>query len=336
MEEIAAPLEHGARLRLLGEGRELTLDRFAAETLAGLTSAPKTLPCEYLYDPLGSRLFEEICALPEYYPTRAEEEILRENAAAIANDLPKDVSVVELGSGSATKTRHLLEALLARADGLRFVPVDISRSMLVESSRDLLSDYPTLEVIGVAAEYSDGLHVVRREVDGPRVVLWLGSNVGNLERADAAAFLAGVRADLTSDDRLLLGVDLRKEVAVLERAYDDSAGVTAAFNKNLLARINRELDGNFDLDAFAHRAPWNAEHGRMEMHLVSMHDQVARVGALDLDVVFARGETIHTESSHKYSLAEIDDLAARAGYSIANRWLDGEARFSLQLLRPQA
>jgi dimethylhistidine N-methyltransferase len=335
MDELAASEPRGARLRLLGEGRELTLERFAAETLAGLTAGPKTLPCAYLYDATGSRLFEEICALPEYYPTRAEEEILRENAAAIAADLPAGVSVVELGSGSATKTRHLLEALLLRADGLRYVPVDISRSMLEQSSRDLLAQYPTLQVLGVAAEYSDGLRVVRREVEGPEVVLWLGSNVGNLDRADAIAFLADVRADLDPDDRFLLGVDLRKDVLVLERAYDDAAGVTAAFNKNLLARINRELGGDFDLDAFAHRAPWNAEHGRMEMHLESLVDQTVRIDALELDVAFARGETIHTESSHKYSLAEIDQLAARAGFALADRWLDAERRFSLQLLRPE-
>jgi dimethylhistidine N-methyltransferase len=333
MEEIAAP---EPRLRLLGEGRELTLERFAAEARAGLTAVPKTLSCAWLYDAAGSRLFEEICTLPEYYPTRAEEEILRENAAAIADDLPEGATVVELGSGSARKTRHLLAELLARRERVTYVPIDISRSMLVHSSRALLREYPKLDVVGVAAEYGDGLHLVRSEAAGPHVVLWLGSTIGNLGRDEAVAFLASLCGDLTTDDLFLLGVDLRKDPAVLERAYDDARGVTAAFDKNLLARINRELGGHFDLDAFAHRAPWVAEHGRVEMHLESLADQTVRIDALDLDVPFARGETIHTESSHKYSLEEIDRLAARAGFTVADRWLDSERRFSLQLLRPRA
>jgi len=331
MKEISAS---EPRLRLLGAGRELTLERFAAEVRAGLTATPKTLPCAYLYDAEGSRLFEEICALPEYYPTRAEEEILRENASAIADDLPDGVSVVELGSGSATKTRHLLDALLLREDGLTFVPVDISRTMLEESSRELLLEYPTLDVVGVAAEYADGLRAVRAEVDGPQVVLWLGSNVGNLDRPNAVTFLHGVREGLTADDRMLVGVDLRKDIAVLQAAYDDQAGVTAAFNLNLLVRINRELGGHFDVDRFAHRAPWNADAGRIEMHLESLADQTVRIDALDLEVPFAKGETVHTESSHKYSTAEIDALAAAAGFEVEDRWLDSNERFSLQLLRP--
>jgi dimethylhistidine N-methyltransferase len=322
------------RFRLLGAGREPALERFAAEVEAGLTSAPKTLPCAWFYDARGSRIFEEICELPEYYPTRAEEEILRTRAAEIAACVPPGASVVELGSGSAVKTRILLEELLSRADGVRYVPVDISRSMLEHSSRALLDDYPALRVLAIAAEYGEGLHLVRREVGGHKLMLWLGSNVGNLDRREAVRFLAGVRADLGPEDRLLIGIDLKKDRATLERAYDDAAGVTERFNKNLLARINRELGGRFDLDAFRHAAAWNEEAGRVEMHLVSARDQSVRIEHLGLDVPFRAGETIHTESSHKYSLPEIDALAAGSGFRVERRWLDRAGRFALQLFRP--
>jgi dimethylhistidine N-methyltransferase len=323
------------RLRLLAVGREPARERFAADVEAGLTSLPKTLPCAWFYDARGSRIFEEICELPEYYPTRAEEEILRARAGEIAALVPGGASVIELGSGSAVKTRILLEQLLARRDGVLYVPVDISRSMLEASSRALLDDYPGLRVLAVAAEYRDGLRIVRGEVGGPRLMLWLGSNVGNLGRREAVRFLARVQEDLLPEDRLLIGIDLRKDRATLERAYDDAAGVTERFNKNLLARINRELGGRFDLDAFLHAATWNEEAGRVEMHLVSARDQTVRIDDLALEVSFRAGETIHTENSYKYSLEEIDALAATAGFRVERRWLDAGGRFSLQLLRPR-
>jgi len=320
----------------VGTGREVVLEDFAAAVRDGLGAdeGSKALSCAWLYDREGSLLFERICALPEYYPTRCEEQILRTHTDAILSGLAPDTDLVELGSGSAVKTRVLIEALLARRGRLLYAPIDISRSMLEASSRELLADYPGLRVLGVAADYRDGLHELRARLAGPRLVLWLGSTVGNLERAEAARFLTEVRVDLDSRDRLLLGVDLRKDRGTLERAYDDAQGVTARFNKNLLARINRELGGRFDLDAFAHVASYDEELGRVEMHLESLREQVVRIEALGLDVRFAAGERIHTESSHKYSRREIEELCRSAGYTLEEQWLDAGGRFSLNRLRP--
>ncbi len=323
------------RFTLIGVGREQVREDFAADVRAGLGAPQKRLSCAFLYDRAGSLLFEEICNLPEYYLTRAEEEILRTRAAEIVEDLPPDSDLVELGSGSAAKTRLLIEELLRRHGRLRYVPVDISSTMLVESSSALLADYPELNVLGVAAEYRAGLHELRRRLKGPRLVLWLGSNVGNFERDEAVRFLAEVRRDLDENDRLLLGADLRKDRATLELAYDDPAGVSARFNLNLLARINRELGGHFDLDAFAHRARYHEVRGFMEMSLVSRRAQSVRIDALDMQVELAEGETIHTESSHKYSIREIEDMAEGAGYVVERAWLDTAQRFRLQRLVPR-
>ncbi len=325
----------GARLSILGTGREDVHADFAAAVRQGLTAAPKFLSCAWFYDQQGSRIFEEICALPEYYLTRAEEEILRARAGEIVGDLPPGVDLVELGSGSAAKTRILIEALLERRGRLSYVPVDISRSMLEASARALLADYPGLRVLGVAAEYREGLHELRRRLSGPRLVLWLGSNAGNFPREEAAHFLAELRSDLEESDRLLLGLDLRKDRATLERAYDDTAGVTARFNKNLLARINRELGGDFDLSAFEHRARYDEELGCVRLHLVSTRRQSVRIEALDLDLAFDHGEAIHTEDSYKYSSREIEALAGAGGFSVERQWLDAAERFSLQRLRPR-
>jgi L-histidine Nalpha-methyltransferase len=307
---------------------------FAESVRAGLTARRKSLSCEWFYDSAGSQLFEQICAQPEYYPTRAELGILREHAGEIAAALPAGTDLVELGSGSSLKTRTLIEAMIARQGRLRYVPLDISRSMLEQSSRALLRDYATLEVLGVAGEYRTGLRELRQRLDGPKLVLWLGSNVGNFERAAAARFLGQLRSGLGPADRLLLGVDLRKSREVLESAYDDAAGVTARFNKNLLTRINRVLGADFDLRAFAHRAHYDEPLGRVEMHLVSLRAQRVHLSALDLDVAFAAGETIHTENSYKYSTDEIDELARAAGFTVDARWYDSKRRFCLQRLVP--
>lgn len=312
------------------------LDDFASSVREGLSRRPRSLSCRWLYDEKGSRLFEAICEQPEYYPTRTELSILRERAGEIAAALPPGGSLVELGSGSALKTRVLIEAMLERDGALRYVPVDISRTMLEASSLELLEDYPQLEILGVAAEYRDGLRELRRRVDGPKLVLWLGSNVGNFERPAAASFLRELREGLDADDRLLIGVDLRKDAAVLERAYDDAAGVTARFTLNLLTRVNRELGGDFDLSAFRHDARYDNVLGRVEMHLVSLRAQRVRIAALDLELDLDEGERIHTENSYKYSGREIDALAAVGGFAVESRWFDAERRFSLQTLRPRA
>jgi dimethylhistidine N-methyltransferase len=308
-------------------------DDFARAVRDGLTRRPKALPCRWLYDERGSLLFERICELPEYYLTRAETEILRAHADELAARTAAGTSLVELGSGSARKTRLLVEALLARHGRLRYLPVDISRSMLRTSALALLGDYPGLEVTAVAAEYRAGLRALRD--DGTRkLILWLGSNVGNFARDDAARFLQRLSAQLSADDRLLVGIDLRKPRLELERAYDDAAGVTARFNLNLLERINRELGGRFDLTAFRHQARYDDVAGRVDLALVSERDQEVTVGALGLTCTFVSGEALHTESSHKYSLDEIDGLAHAANLAVEAQWLDSRRRFSLNLLAP--
>jgi L-histidine N-alpha-methyltransferase len=302
---------------------------FAADLAAGLGAAPKHLPCRWFYDAAGSALFEAICDLPEYYLTRAEAEILAAHAGEIARLAPAR-TLVELGSGSAVKTRLLLERYLD-AGPCRYVPIDVAEETLTSSARARAHEHPALAVTAIRGEYRAGLAALPPG-DGARLLLFLGSNIGNFDRADAARFLGDVRACMRAGDRLLLGVDLRKERAVLERAYDDPRGVTAAFNKNLLARANRELGARFALEAFAHRARYDEAAGRIDMWLVSTRAQEVEVGALGRRFAFAAGEAVHTECSYKYAPEEIDALAAAAGLRLAERWLDGGARFALSLL----
>jgi dimethylhistidine N-methyltransferase len=303
---------------------------------AGLTATPKHLSCCYFYDREGSLLFEEICKLPEYYLTRAESEILETHADEIAAQLPAGVRVVELGSGYSVKTRLLLAAVLRRQPRLQYVPVDICSVALQEAALALRREIPNLEITALAAEYHDALGYLKTLPPQPQIVLWLGSNIGNFHRDEAAAFLEQVREPLASADRLLVGIDLRKNRAVLEPAYDDARGVTAEFNLNLLARINRELEADFDLNAFRHRAIYDEEAGRIEMYLVSARPQCVRLAGIGLQVEFAAGETIHTENSYKYSQTEIDTVVDEAGLRRACHWLDSAGRFSVNLLAPKA
>src|SRR5262245_23780716 len=304
---------------------------FANDAAAGLTAEPKHLSCRYFYDREGSRLFEAICELPEYYLTRAETEILQNHAREIAALFQGEVTVIELGSGNAVKTRLLLEALLP-GRRVRYVPIDICRPVLEDSAADLLKRFPSLEIVAVAAEYHEALWHLQGESERPRLILWLGSNIGNFTRAEAADFLHRIREAMTPADRMLVGVDLRKVRAVLEAAYDDAAGVTAAFNLNLLARINQELSGNFDLSAFQHRAIYNDDLGRIEMYLVSTRAQSVTIGRIGLTVRFAAGENIHTENSYKYTQPEINAVATAAGLQDQCFWQDAAGRFSLHLL----
>lgn len=309
-------------------------ESFAEAVAAGLAERPRRIPCRFLYDERGSKLFEEICELPEYYLTRAEREILLERADRIAGRFDRPIVLAELGSGSSAKTRLVIEACLARHGGLRYLPVDISRSMLEASSIELLERYASLEIRAIASELRAGLHHVGRETSHPKLILWLGSSVGNLARDEAAAFLDRVRRAMTPADALLIGIDLRKGRAVLESAYDDAAGVTARFTLNLLERMNRELGARFDARAFRHQAVYNEDEGRVEIRIVSLRRQRVAIERLELELDLQRGEGIHAEDSFKYSLAEIDALASAAGMRVEERWLDGGARFSLNLLAP--
>jgi len=309
---------------------------FAGDVRRGLTASHKFLLPQYFYDALGSALFGAICELPEYYVTRAETEVLAANGAAIAAAFGAPVRLVELGSGSARKTRLLFDALLARQRELHYAPVDIDPHVLEASARELLTAYPQLRVHAVAADFQNiaGAFAALPPSDDPTVVLFLGSTIGNLERNDAADLLRSIRAVLRPDDALFLGADLVKPLDVLLPAYDDPLGVTAAFNLNLLARINRELGGHFDLSRFAHRALFNADASRIEMHLVSRGAQRVAIDALALEVDFADGESIHTENSHKYDSAMLEALAADGGFRVEARWTDTRQWFADVLLRP--
>lgn len=307
---------------------------FGDAVSAGLSAKPKTLPSQFFYDDEGSRLFEEICALPEYYLTRAEGEILAAAAPNLASCLPQVRTLVELGSGSAIKTEHLLRAFLRADSPLCYAPIDVSRAALEESVARLEATHPELEIRPALAEYEAGLDELRSHDLGPTLLLWLGSSIGNLRKSEAKAFVTQVARRMEPHDRLLVGIDLRKDRAVLEAAYDDAAGVTARFDLNLLRRINRELGGHFDLDTFRHVVQYDEESGSVQSFLESQLAQRVRIDDLDREVDFARGERIHTEDSHKYSPEEIDDLAAQAGLRVERRYLDSGDRFTVNLFAP--
>jgi dimethylhistidine N-methyltransferase len=326
--------KHANRYSFVESDATEELDNFGDEVERGLTAHPKSLPCRFLYDAEGSEIFEAICDLPEYYPTRTEHSILERHADDIASHFHSPITLAELGSGSSTKTRLLIEALLRSQGKLRYLPVDISRTILDQSARELLDSYEGLEIHAIASEYRVGLSHLGREQRRPKLIAWLGSNIGNFSRDEAAGFVSGIRSSMSSDDHVLFGIDLRKDRERLESAYDDVQGVTADFNLNLLARINRELGGSFRLDRFAHRATWSPEEGRVKLDLVSRVDQEVEIRELGLAVKFLAGEAIHTEDSYKYSLEEIDALAARSGLRVVERWLDDRAWFSLNLLAP--
>jgi L-histidine N-alpha-methyltransferase len=324
----------GERLRVSRVATDRSVPSFAEDVRRGLTANPKFLYPKYFYDELGSRLFEAITALPEYYQTRSEAEILRAHAGEIAAALGGPVWLLELGSGDGQKTRLLIEALLARQGKLEYVPVDISESAVETSSRSLLLSYPDLRITAYVGEYHTALRAIRKEraLPGRTLVLFLGSTLGNLDPAERPVLLRDVRDLLDLGEGFLLGVDLKKSEDVLIPAYDDPLGVTAAFNLNLLLRINRELGGEFDLGTFSHRALYNREAGRIEMHLESRRAQTVPVRALGVEVPFAEGETIHTENSYKFGLDQVVALAAETGFELRQTWTDAEGRFASNLL----
>lgn len=304
------------------------LSSFAEDVRAGLTAQPKTLPPKYFYDALGSQLFEVICLLPEYYLTRAETEIFERYAAEIVLQLPAPVGVIELGSGSSIKTRLLIEAILARQTELHYQPMDISASILELSAEALLGNFDRLRITGHVGDYTRGLETIERSEGEHLLALFLGSNIGNYTLAEGRDLLKTIRKALRPGDGLLLGADLKKSVDVLIPAYADALGVTAAFNLNLLVRINRELDADFDLAQFEHEARYNESRGRVEAHLVSRRAQTVTLRALDLQIAFQPGESIHTENSYKYDLAQLAALAEETGFRPAKTWFDEERRFS--------
>ena len=322
MQTAAAP-----RFQLIVRG--LPRSSFAIDVEQGLTTSPKSLPPRYFYDSLGSALFEAICELPEYYVTRAETDVLTAFGEEIVRCFPARARLVELGSGNARKTRLLIEAILRRHDELHYIPLDIDAGILDKGSRALLGDYPSLQITAVVSDFRQPSNAI--PAAGPHehtVVLFLGSSIGNLDPEGAAAMLRDLRRALVPGDALLLGADLRKPRTILEPAYDDALGVTAAFNLNILQRINRELSGNFRLHQFAHLAFYDEQRHRIEMHLVSREHQRVAIGELGLEFAFAEGETIHTENSYKYDEATLAGLANESGFHIEHSWTDTNGWFA--------
>jgi L-histidine N-alpha-methyltransferase len=315
------------------DAADATRRAMAADVRAGLMRAgQKELPSKYLYDEVGTALFEVICVLPEYGLTRAGMRLIRANAEQLAGQLPKPTVVAELGSGSGKKARWILEAL-SRQRPTTYFPIEISPAALAQTEREL-RDIAAVSIVGLEREYLDGLGEIaqRREPGMSLLVLFLGSSIGNFDRPAGEAFLRQVRGHLVDGDSLLLATDLAKPEAQMLLAYDDPAGVTAAFNRNLLARLNRELGADFDLASFAHVARYDATERRIEMHLRATRDQRVHIPQADLVVPFRAGETIWTESSHKYDPAEIGPMAERTGFRLETQWIDREWPFAQNLL----
>lgn len=303
-------------------------EQFRAEVLDGLRRPQKTLPCKYFYDAAGCDLFDQICELDEYYPTRTELGLMEAHVGEMAALLGDGCRLVEYGSGSGVKTRVLLDHLPSLA---YYVPIDISPEYLARSAADLCRRYPDLGVHPVCADYTQEFALPAARPETRTVVYFPGSTIGNFEPEEALAFLRSVRATCGRDSGLLIGVDLKKAPAVLHAAYNDAAGVTAAFNLNLLRRINRDIGSSFDLNAFDHYAFYNPLIGRMEMHLISSRAQTVNLGD-GATAHFDEGESIHTENCHKYTLDSFASLAAEAGYERESVWTDARGRFSVQYL----
>ncbi|NDY96152.1 L-histidine N(alpha)-methyltransferase [Wenzhouxiangella limi] len=305
-------------------------EEFLRDVLAGLSSSPKSLPCKYFYDARGSELFEAICECPEYYVTRADLALHEAHLSEISAMIGPGAHVIEFGSGAGVKTRKLLAALeRPRA----YTPIEISASALAASARDLETAFPDIEIRPLKADYTLDIDADRLNLDPPsrrRVIYFPGSTIGNFDHPEALAFLKRMARIARSGGAVLIGVDLMKPERQLIAAYDDAQGITAAFNQNLLARMQRDLDASIELDAFAHEARFNPEESRIEMHLVARRPTRIEVGGQSFD--FAGGDTIHTESSHKYSVKDFRALAARAGLKSAKVWKDPDGLFSMHWL----
>lgn len=325
------------------------VEEFANDVATCLTSENKRLNPKYLYDHMGSKLFEQICLQPEYYLTRTEASLLMRHAPAITNLVGSNIRIIELGSGSSSKTAILLRYLSSQKKKIYYFPIDISASILMESTRTLKSQFPNATITAIRSDYntgidkatarcmaSDGEEAKKNNNGSPyaKLILFLGSSIGNFEPMAARSFLRSIRQRLHTNDFLLVGSDLQKDEFVLNAAYNDKAGITAKFNLNLLARINRELGGNFELGKFKHFAFYNREQHRIEMHIVSNTDQQVYIEALCKNFSFRKGDSIHTENSYKYSLSQISALAKDSGFRIEKEFTDEKRWFNVALLSP--
>ena len=307
---------------------------FRVDVEHGLSSTPKSIPPKYFYDEQGSRLFEQITALDAYYPTRTEASILSDHGLEILETMGDTVTMVELGSGSSTKTRLLLDILAHRQQRVDYVPIDISPTIVTQFGQQLLADYPSLHIRGLICDYPLALDALKEEPGQRRLFLFLGSSMGNYHPHQATGLLQEVRGAMADHDRLLLGLDLKKDPAVLHMAYNDPEGVTAAFNLNLLGQINRELEGRFEVERFAHKALYNVEEGRVELYLESKMHQIIPIKALERGFTFREGETIHTEYSYKFDRQRLENILGQCDLKIERQFLDRRRWFSVNLIVP--
>ncbi len=312
------------------------IEQFKSDVDSGLSGEPKSLPCKYIYDARGSRLFSQIMELDEYYLTNCETAILEANAQRICEEVwQPGLNVVELGAGDGKKTRILLECLIDKRKGFNYVPIDISESAVRGLTTELSARIPTVEMHGLVAEYHSGIKWLSGKVAASRnLVLFLGSSIGNFDRDESGVFLSSLRDAMGDNDYLLVGFDLQKDISVMRAAYDDALGVTAEFNLNLLMRINRELGGQFDKDKFRFHSMWDSASGAIQSYLVSREKQDVGIAGLDKTVSFESDEAIHTESSHKYTLAHINEMAKKAGLEVIENFKDPQSYFVNVLMRP--
>jgi dimethylhistidine N-methyltransferase len=336
--EHAKPMDMALRtndtegLTIIGDCVKKKQSSFAEDVLRGLTADEKYLSPKYFYDREGSDLFVKITQTEEYYPTRTELSILNVYSSEIVNTCEHVNWLVELGSGSSEKTNALLSDFHRKRRTFNYIPIDVS-DIIIESGRKLLEKYDRLSVTGILSDYGKGLELVSKVDNGSKLILFLGSSIGNFTLDEIRSFLEMTYQAMHYSDYILIGFDLVKDHQVLEDAYNDSEGVTADFNYNLLKRINNELDGNFDLNKFEHQAFFNEQESRIEMHLVSKEDQAVSIGAINKKISFKSGETIHTENSHKFTLDMIDSFADSAHLEVIHSWTDPRKYFALCLLR---
>lgn len=311
------------------KSRHTNHESFAVEVQSGLSKKEKTIPSKFLYDKKGSELFDEICELEEYYLTKKELEILDSFKNEFGSHLDGQYSLVELGSGSAIKTRHIFDILSSRQDRIEYYPIDIS-DVIEESSQRLQEEFENLHITGIVDQYESGLEHVQK-MEGKKIIAFFGSSIGNFDQHDAVEFLKTIHDSINKEDLFLAGFDLVKEKDVLESAYNDSRGTTAEFNLNILRRINRELEGRFPVEKFEHFSFYNHEKKRIEMHLRSKTDQTVEIPKARLRLEFKTGETIRTEYSHKFTIPQIKEMARLSGFKVKHIWTDMQEYFALGL-----
>jgi dimethylhistidine N-methyltransferase len=330
--EITSRVSGVNRLTILDDSKNHNLDCFAHDVLIGLTAERKFLSPKYFYDQIGSKLFVQITQTDEYYPTRTEKSIFHANSASIVDKCENVNWLVELGSGSSEKTDSLLCEFHKKRKTFNYIPIDVS-DIIIDSGKKLIEKYDRLSVTGILSDYERGLSLVSNVENGAKLVLFLGSSIGNFEPVEIEAFLTMTRQTLGDADFILIGFDLVKDREILHAAYNDAQGINEAFNHNILMRINRELDGNFDINKFEHKAFFNEKHSRIEMHLISTENQTVTIGALETKIYFKNNETIHTENSHKFTPEMILSYAKSTKLVMVETWTDPKDYFALCLFR---